>query len=49
MAAKHTAAYLGCLISGIQHPPVGLQQNGGAQILVGIPPVGRAGRGAAGA
>jgi hypothetical protein len=35
------------LVAGVGEPAVGLQQNGGAKVLLRVPPVGRAGRGAA--
>jgi len=45
----HLKALVSELIAGVDHPAVGLHKHGGAQVLVAVPPVGRARRGAAGA
>jgi len=44
----HLQPLVGELVTGVDHPAVGLHQHGGAQVLVAVPPVGRAGCGAAG-
>jgi hypothetical protein len=40
---------VGLLVPGVYDPPVRLHQDGGAKVAVRVPPVGRAGGGAAGA
>jgi len=43
----HLQPLVGELVTRVDHPAVGLHEHGGAQVLVAVPPVGRAGRGAA--
>ena len=46
---QHSFPLLLVFIPAIRQPPITLQQHRGAEILFGVPPVGRAGGGAAGA
>lgn len=48
VSADLLEALVGELVSGVDNPPVGLHQDGGAEVLLGMPPVGGAGGGAAG-
>lgn len=43
------AALGGALVTRVGEPAVGLEEDGGAQVLLGVPPVRGARRGAAGA
>ena len=44
----HGQALIGEVVAGVDHPAVGLHEDGGAQVLVRVPPVAGAGRAAAG-
>src|SRR5690606_12867369 len=46
---QRVEALAGCLVAAVDEPAIGLQQRGGTKIAVAIPPIGRAGSGAAGA
>ena len=46
---KFKTTNLGLVISGISQPSVALQEDGRSEVLVAVPPVGRAGCGATGA
>src|SRR5689334_2442351 len=44
---ERVEAVAGALVARVGDPAIGLQQHGGAEIAVAVPPVARAGRGAA--
>ena len=44
---KRIESLAGCLVPAVGDPPVGLEQDGGAEISIGVPPIARTARGAA--
>lgn len=46
---QHRLPLLFVLVSAISQPAIGLEEHGGAQVFLAVPPVGRARGGAAGA
>lgn len=46
---EHVLSHLDCLVSAVDQPTVGLHEDGWAEVLLLVPPVGWAGGGAAGA